>query len=389
MRCLELFAGAGGAALGLEAAGIEHAALCEWDPDACATLRAAGLGPVVEGDLRDLDAIAAVAFQSDETIWNQAGDALLDSDLEGEEWCLERERLAIGMQKADRTIDLLWSSFPCQAWSTAGKREGASDERNGWPWSVDAIDRFKPRWFLAENVYGLLTHSAEGHPDPYQCPRCYFENVILAQLQARFAHVGWWLLDAADFGVPQHRRRVIIWAGPVPLSAPRPTHGSPAEARQRDLFGRGVLPWVTMGEALGLLGESASDVRVVGAGVTGQGRPRPMSRPAPTLGTQGRAYLLRRSPTVSCVEGKGSNDAYRAPGERPKVNKASDALWLATGQRKLTVGECARLQGFQPDHPWQGNTEAKFRQVGNAVPPRLAEVVGRCVVEADARRGDS
>jgi len=358
MRRLELFAGDRGAALGLEEAGIGHVALCEWDPDACATLRAAGLGPVVEGDVRDLDAIAAVAFQSDEAIWNQAGDALLDSDLEGDEWCLERERVAIEMQKADRTIDLLWSSFPCQAWSTAGKREGASDERNGWPWSVDAIDRFRPRWFLAENVYGLLTHSAEGHPDPFKCPRCYFENVILAQLQARFAHVGWWLLDAADFGVPQHRRRVIIWAGPVPLSAPRPTHGSPAEARQRDLFGRGVLPWVTMGEALGWSEEER----------------RRWSKP---------------SPTVSCVEGKGSNDAYREPGERPKLNKASDALWLATGQRKLTVGECAILQDFPPDHPWQGNTEAKFRQVGNAVPVRLAEVVGRCVVDADARRGDS
>jgi len=404
VRCIEFFAGAGGAALGLEAAGIEHAALCEWDPDACATLRAAGLGPVVEGDVRDLDAIEAVAFQSDEAIWNQAGDALLDSDLEGEDWCLERERLAIEIQEADRTIDLLWSSFPCQAWSTAGKREGASDERNGWPWSVDAIDRFKPRWFLAENVYGLLTHSAEGHPDPFKCPRCYFENVILAQLQARFAHVGWWLLDAADFGVPQHRRRVIIWAGPVPLSAPRPTHGSPAEARQRDLFGRGVLPWVTMGEALGI----AKNNRVIGGG-RNPGKPgdrrtyRDLTdEPSTTvtavcignagpwvMGAGRSARLDQPSPTVSCVEGKGSNDAYRPPGERPKVNKASDALWLATGRRRLTVEECAILQDFPSDHPWQGNTEAKFRQVGNAVPPRLAEVVGRCVVDADARRGDS
>jgi DNA (cytosine-5)-methyltransferase 1 len=119
MNVISLFSGAGGEALGLEGAGFEHLSLCEWDPDACATLRAAGLGPVVEGDVRDLDAIEAVAGPS---------------------------------------CDLLWSSFPCQAFSTAGKRLGAGDERNGWPWTVDAIDRFKPAWFLGENVRGLLMH---------------------------------------------------------------------------------------------------------------------------------------------------------------------------------------------------------------------------------------
>ena len=339
MRCIELFAGAGGAALGLEAAGFEHAALCEWDSDACATLRAAGLGPVVEGDVRDLDAIAETA--------------------------------------GTEPVDLVWSSFPCQAWSQAGARKGAQDERNGWPWTVDALDRFRPRWFLGENVYGLLTHSTEGHPDPYQCPRCYFENVILAQLQARFAHVGWWLLDAADYGVPQHRRRVILWAGPVLLQSPRPTHGAPLAARQVSMWGPTVQPWVTMGEALGIdVGE------VVAAGETGEGRPRPLSQSAPTIGTKGTAYLLRPSPTVSAAgECKGSG----AGANPQKMQRASDALFLATGRRRLTVAECATLQGFPDAHPWQGAKTARYRQVGNAVPPRLAEVVGRAVVNAGAR----
>lgn len=380
MRCVELFAGAGGAALGLEAAGIEHAALCEWDAHACATLQAAGLGPVVEGDVRDLDAIEAVAGPS---------------------------------------CDLLWSSFPCQAFSAAGKRLGASDKRNGWPWTVDALDRFRPRWFLAENVRGLITHSTEGHPDPFKCPRCYFEGVILPQLRARFSDVGWWLLDAADYGVPQHRRRVIIWAGPAPVKAPRPTHGDPAAARQGTLFGPGVLPWVSMGEALGVtMGERCigggrnptadeGDQRtyrdltdepsttmtavqignagpwVVAAGETGAGRPRLVSQSAPTIGAKGTAYLLRPSPTVSAVgECKGSG-----PGGNPqKMQRASDALYLATGRRRLTVAECAALQGFPADHPWQGTKTAQYRQVGNAVPPRVAEVVGRAVMAAEATR---
>ena len=349
MKCVELFAGAGGAALGLEAAGFEHAALCEWDPHACATLRAAGLGPVVEGDVRDLDAIEAVAGPS---------------------------------------CDLLWSSFPCQAFSSAGKRLGASDERNGWPWTVDALDRFRPRWFLAENVRGLITHSTEGHPAPFQCPRCYFDGVILPQLRARFAFVGWWLLDAADYGVPQHRRRVIIWAGPSPVKAPRPTHGDPAAARQGALFGPGVLPWVTMGEAL----ELPEYARVFAPNRLDRGDYT--NRPSPTIdghtGATGDGYqsalrimLHGPAPCVTATEAKGHTNPHKERGRGGSINRASDVLYLSTGRRRLAVAECARLQDFPAGHPWQGPKTAQYRQIGNAVPPRLAEVVGRGVMQAE------
>jgi len=317
MRCVELFAGAGGAALGLEAAGIEHAALCEWDAHACATMRAAGLGPVVEGDVRDLDTIEAVAGPS---------------------------------------CDLLWSSFPCQAFSTVGRRLGASDERNGWPWTVDALDRFRPRWFLAENVRGLIQHSTEGHPDPFQCAGCYFEGVILPQLRARFAFVGWWLLDAADYGVPQHRRRVIIWAGPAPVKAPRPTHGDPGAARQGALFGPGVLPWVTMAEALGV----------------------PVDFCAKTGGCyKGRPLLSISGPSPTVTGTIGNSSPWQAMNV-PFVDGPE--------RRRLTVAEAARLQDFPAGHPWQGPQTAQYRQIGNAVPPKLAEVVGRAVMQAEATR---
>lgn len=351
MRCLELFAGAGGAALGLERAGLAHAALCEWDRDACATLRAAGLGPVVEGDVRDLDAIAA----------------------------------AVG----PAPVDVLWSSFPCQAFSTAGKRLGAADERNGWPWTVAALDRFRPAWFLGENVRGLLLHAGgctfaggqEGlfsRPDPTRCPGCYFERAILPDLRARFAHVGWWLLDAADYGVPQHRRRVILWAGPRPLTAPVPTHG-PGRAE----------PWVSMGEALGL-GVEWSPMMTTGNGDAWAKVDAPVTGPSPSVTCQlakqarpwlssGLPWLSRPSPSVSTGGGSGGRGVFANAQLRESVFGEMEEL---TGRRRLTPAECAILQDFPAGHPFQGGSGAQYRQIGNAVPPRLAEVVARALVEA-------
>ena len=347
MLCVELFAGAGGAALGLERAGFRHGALVEWDVDACTTMRLAGLRPVVEGDVRDLETI-------EETVTQGFG---------------------------YEPVTLLWSSFPCQAWSVAGTRKGSADDRNGWPWTVDAIDYLKPKWFLAENVRGLTFHKRinkkpcpgkknPGTGDPTRCPGCYLDMVIIPQLKERFAHAGYWILDAADFGVPQHRRRLIIWAGPEPLEAPQPTHGPTTDQ-----------PWVSMGEALNL-GDFVWDSMRNTAANPKQERPTPSAEPAPTVGGKGNQMISRPSPTVSCVEYKGSNDSYRdysKEGVRPKMNKASDALWLGTGRRRLTVEECALLQDFPEDHVFCGTKKSRYQQVGNAVPPKLAEVVGRII----------
>ena len=376
MRCIELFAGAGGAALGLEAAGIVHAALCEWDADACATLRAAGLWPVVEGDVRDLDAIEAVA--------RGVHDPECDMDTD----CV------CGVE--ENAIDLLWSSFPCQAFSVAGKRLGASDERNGWPWTVDAIDRFRPRWFLGENVRGLLFHSSEGCGNPMACARCYLDGVILPQLRERFTHAGWFLLNAADFGVPQHRRRVILWAGPRPIQAPKATHADPAALAQTSLFGDDRRPWVSMGEALGI---SDAAIQHRAHGVRGfrtvmAGAPAPtvlagshnetgfrITETTASLAASAPEALALPSSTVLARAVKGSTGDRAI--QRRGIGGASDSLYVATGRRQLTIEEAARLQDFPTGHPWQGNKAQRFRQIGNAVPPTLARVVAEAVIATD------
>ena len=365
MKAIELFAGGGGAALGLEAAGIHHAALVELNPAACATLRAAGFSPVVEGDVRDLDSIEAAAFPSESEVWDVAGDRLMDSDLNGEEWCVERERLATELWDQSRELDLLWSSFPCQAWSVGGMRKGAADDRNGWPWTVEAIDRFQPRWVVAENVRGLLRHSSEGHPNPEACPRCYFDHVILRQLRERYAHVGWWLLNAADYGVPQYRRRLIIWAGPAPLSLPTATHGDPATLKQGSLFHAARKPWRTMAETIGL-----------GPDTFLPNVDRWINRPAPTLCARDWRGITMRKRIIEQIR-NGESLEY-CP--RQSVN---DVLFMYTGKRRIKLPDMARLQDFPVDYPLQGLANDKYVQLGNAVPPTLARVVGEAVIRAD------
>lgn len=335
LTVLEMFAGAGGAALGMHRAGLQHVGLVEVDPHACATLRAAGLGPVIEADVRDLD--------------------LVEAQMQGRP-------------------DVVWSSFPCQPFSTAGKRKAATDDRDGWPWTLAALDKFKPTWFVGENVRGLTMHTKK-HPDPRLCPGCYLERVIMPALRARFAWTGVWLLDAADFGVPQHRRRVFIVAGPCPLGEPTRTHG-PGRA----------LPWVSMGDALEI--ECACfATHPEGSAKVSDRRVRELTgRPSPTIGVkysgalagQPWAWIERPAPTVTAQEVRGT----RGPGQSGGPDRASDALWLSTGRRRLTVAECATLQAFPADWPWQGTVAAKYRQVGNAVPPRLAEVVAESLKEA-------
>ena len=328
---IELFAGCGGAALGLDRAGWRHLACVERDPAACATLRAVGL-PVVEADVRAVD-------------WSP--------------W--------VG------SVDLLWASPPCQAGSAAGKRRGRSDDRDGWPWTFAAVDALSPIWLLAENVRGWTFHRPGCPRDgrDLSCVGCYWERVVLPGVRARFPFAGAWSLDAADYGVPQRRRRVILWAGPVPLAEapPPPTHGDP---RDPGTAARGLRPWVTLGEAVGAsLNRASCDQR----------------RCYPCSKSFGRACkepgrLALPAPTVTCQDEKGTRahapdwDLHGGP------DRASDAAFLVAGIRRVELAEGLLLQGFPADWPLQGTVHERYVQAGNAVPPALAEAAGRAMLAA-------
>lgn len=183
LTSVEICAGAGGQALGVELAGFGHTALVEIDKDACATLRANRPSwNVSEGDLRSFSG------------------------------------------KPYKGIDLLAGGVPCPPFSVAGKQLGNDDERDLFPEAVRLVDEIRPTAVMLENVPGLL----EGRFEQYR-----------ADLEATFGKLGykcqWKLHNARDFGVSQLRPRVIFVAirsarassfeWPQPLRKKPPTVG--------------------------------------------------------------------------------------------------------------------------------------------------------------------
>lgn len=315
MKIVSLFAGAGGEVLGAHRAGLEHVEAVEWDHDAADALELATGGGL---------------FGRAHPVWGAP--PLLVRRCSVADW-------------TPAAADVWWASPPCQPDSIAGKRLGGDDPRDGWPMVWNAYDRavVKPRWVVCETVAGILRSTAAER----------WERIV-AEFEDRFGAVEWRVLDAADYGVPQHRRRCILVVGPRTIEWPEVTHG-PDAAR----------PWVSMGEALGING--VLDGGRNSAANPTQERPRPTTEPAPTVGGRGNQMLR--------IIGGGHNPSR--PGD---VRRYLD---LTGGKRRrLTVAECATLQGFPERWPFQGTLEAQYRQVGNAVPPRLAEVVLRAVEQA-------
>jgi DNA (cytosine-5)-methyltransferase 1 len=160
MNSLELCAGAGGQAQGLERSGFAHEALVEIDAAACNTLRLnRPHWNVVEGDLSHFDATRY------------------------------------------HGVDLVAGGVPCPPFSKAGKQLGAIDERDMFPQAIRIVDETRPQAVMLENVRGLLDTIFEG----------YRQNIV-KQLKAMGYWTDWHLFNAADFGVSQLRPRVVCVA---------------------------------------------------------------------------------------------------------------------------------------------------------------------------------
>jgi DNA (cytosine-5)-methyltransferase 1 len=187
LSSVEICAGAGGQALGLEQAGFAHQGLVELDADACQTLRR-----------------------------NR-----------GTQWRIIRADLAEVDGRAFAHADLLSGGVPCPPFSVAGKQLGSQDERDLFPQTLRLIEQASPRAVLLENVPGLAARRFDG-----------YRTRVLQQLHALGYQTWWDLVHASDHGVPQLRPRFVLVAIRPPWAA---RFGWPKPAG---------LP-VTVGEALG------------------------------------------------------------------------------------------------------------------------------------------
>jgi DNA (cytosine-5)-methyltransferase 1 len=304
-----------------------------------------------------------------------------------------------------RTRGLI-ASPPCQAWSMAGKRLGLKDQ----PLVHQAVADLAagrdtrdcllrscrdPRSLLAaEPMRYLHALNAVGEPE-----WVLMEEVPdVAPLWKQYASVlrTWgcstWtgILNAADYGVPQTRRRAILIASRVrAVTPPAPTHAQVAE--QESLFGPGRRRWVSMAEALGW-GATDRPVPTVCAGGGPGGGPEPFpsgARAALGAARDRGTWASRPGGTGWSWALRSNNQAHatiRSVAEPAGTlffgHRANECTWIAepqdTGGRdrpepiRITAQEAGILQTFPSSYPWAGNKGQQFSQIGNAVPPRLA-----------------
>ncbi|MGB2672338.1 MAG: DNA cytosine methyltransferase [Candidatus Acidiferrum sp.] len=384
MRSVELFAGAGGLAIGMANAGFHHAAVIEWDHDACETFRenqrhrfrSLEKWPLHEGDVRAFD----YTNLRDEVIVVSGGP-------------------------------------PCQPFSLGGKHKGFLDKRDMFPEAVRAVRELRPKAFIFENVKGLMRETFAS----------YFEYVNLqlthpglmrrksetwrehharlerhhtsSRLQSEY-NVVFRLLNAANYGVPQRRERVFLVGFrsdlDVKWSFPEETHSEdallvskwiggnywerhcvagkqrPQLAARQDarveklrygaLFRGAKLPWLTVRDAISDLPDPE---RFPKSGIANHCfNPGARSYPGHT-----------GSPLDQPAKTLKAGD-HGVPGGENMLARADESV------RYFTVREAARLQTFPDDYTFRGPWTEAMRQLGNAVPVRLAEMVARSVADA-------
>lgn len=325
---IELFAGGGGLALGMEKAGFKHVMLNEFDASACETLRTnRPEWNVIEGDVNNIDFA---------------------------EW--------------RGKVDFISGGFPCQAFSYAGKGAGFNDTRGTLFFQLArAVKEIQPKVFMGENVRGLAAHDG---------------GRTLQVIKGTIKELGYTLIEpkvlrAISYMVPQKRERLILiairndYADKVTFEWPAPYHRI---MTLRDAFFKGDLydTDVPPSPCQKYPQKKQRVMEMVPEG--GDWRDLPINVQKEYMGGSfylggGKTGMARRlsldepSLTLTCAPAQKQTERCHPTETRP-----------------LSVREYARIQTFPDNWDFAGNLTAQYKQIGNAVPVNLAWAVGRAVM---------
>jgi DNA (cytosine-5)-methyltransferase 1 len=368
MRGAELFAGCGGLALGMSRAGFEHSLMAEFDADAVAT--------VEFNKKRDLDHVRhwPIALQ----------------DVREIQWTRHRGKLAV-----------ISGGPPCQPFGIGGKKKGHHDERDMWPEAIRAVREAQPDGFMFENVRNLagpkfceylewiVRHL--GHPSE-ECRSGETHAAHLARLLSSKRppdyRIIWQVVNAADYGAPQVRFRVLIFGIKASLEAV-PEILPPTHSRDRLFWDQYITGEYWKRNGLKRRANPQDDRTV--ARVTHIRKLK-----VPPLGLP---WVTARDALAGLGEPSGKQNHVFQPGARiypghtgspldlpAKALKAGDhgvpggenMMVLDNGSvRYFTIREAARLVGLPDEYFFPCSWTESMRQLGNAVPAQLAEAAGR------------
>ena len=350
-NAISLFSGAMGLDLGVEKAGFSIRVCVEMDKWAVATIHRNTNIPVIDKDINQV---------STEDILKVSG-----------------------LQKQD--VTLVVGGPPCQAFSTAGRQRGLADFRgNVILQYLRVISEIKPKYFILENVRGILSAKLNDVPKEYDDYRS-IKNIkgsvmyfITQELRKIGYNISYALLNAANYGVPEKRERVIIighLGERVPL--PSPTHS------EHGVFN--TLPWVTLRDVIGDLEHSQNlhyiELRqnsIPFLKMLKEGQNWRNLTPEQAEEAMGKAYHLSGGKT-----GFLRRLSFDEPSPTLVTSPTMPATLLChpTQLRPLSIEEYARIQQFPDNWIFEGDIPTIYKQIGNAVPIGLGYAIGKQVMQ--------